>query len=163
MASFYIRWLNRSDMQEVLGIEQASFPYPWELKDFYHILQPKKTWGKVCEIDGKVVGFIIYHTDRDAYNIVNLAVHPDYRKRGVGRALVDDMLEKVHPLRRHEARLTVSEQNLDAQLFFREIGFKATKVLRAFYGPDHDGYLMVYKASLAKFNNKRLDEICQGK
>lgn len=159
----HIRMMNRDDLPQLLAIEEASFPAPWNEKDFRATLQPKNAWGKVAIVDDKVVGFIIYLTAKKTYNVISLAVHPDYRRKGIGRELVNDMLEKVHPLRRNEARLTVSDQNLDAQLFFRSLGFRATEILKDFFGPGHDGYEFVYKANQPYKHDKKLDEICQGK
>src|SRR5262249_23713338 len=76
----------------------------------------------------------------------NFAVHPSYRRHGVGAQMVAKLISKLSSHRRTRITLEVRETNLSAQLFFRAQGFKAVRVLRALY-EDTGGaaFLMQYR------------------
>ena len=129
----HIRWMIRRDMPEVLQTEQLSFEYPWTEEDFLRCLRQRNCIGMVAEQGERVVGFMIYELHKAKLHILNFAVHPAHRRRGVGSQMVAKLVSKLSSHRRTRITLEVRETNLPAQLFFRHEGFKALKVLRAFY------------------------------
>lgn len=142
----HVRWLIRRDMPEVLDIEAASFEYPWTQDDFISCLQQRNCIGMVAELDGEVVGYIIYEMERSEFHVLNVAVRPDCRRRGVGQQLVNKVIGKLRPRQRTKVNLEVRETNLAAQLFFRRFGFQAVTVLKDFYDDTaEDAYMMMYQ------------------
>jgi len=142
----HVRWLIRRDMPEVLEIEAASFEYPWSHDDFINSLQQRNCIGMVAELDGEVVGYIIYEMGKADFHVLNVAVRPDYRRRGVGNQLIDKVMGKLRPKQRTKINLEVRETNLAAQLFFRRFGFQAVTVLKDFYEDTvEDAYMMMYQ------------------
>jgi ribosomal-protein-alanine N-acetyltransferase len=141
----HIRWMIRRDMAEVLAIESHSFEFPWSEDDFIRCLRQRNCIGMVAERDERVVGFMIYELHRNRLHILNFAVHPDFRRGGVGNQMALKLMGKLSPQRRSRILLEVRETNLDAQLFFRDLGFRAISVLRDFYDDTvEDAYLMEY-------------------
>lgn len=142
----YIRWMIRRDMQEVLDIERGSFEFPWFEEDFIRCLRQRNCIGMVAEHGERVVGFMIYELHKTRLHILNFAVAPEYRHRGVGRQMIDNLLGKLSSQRRVRITLEVRETNLAAQLFFAALGFRATTVLRDYYeDADDDAYLFTYR------------------
>ena len=142
----HIRWMIRRDMLEILEIEKQSFEFPWCEEDFIRCLRQRNCIGMVAEQDDQVVGFMIYELHKNRLHILNFAVHPDHRRQGVGHAMVSKLLGKLSHERRNRIMLEVRETNLDAQLFFKSIGFRAISVLRDFYDDTvEDAYLMQYR------------------
>lgn len=142
----HVRWLIRRDMPEVLDIESASFEYPWSHDDFISCLQQRNCIGMVAELDGEVVGYIIYEMERSEFHVLNVAVRPDCRRRGVGQQLIEKVIGKLRPRQRTRINLEVRETNLAAQLFFRRFGFQAVTVLKDFYDDTaEDAYMMTYQ------------------
>ena len=138
-----MRWINRSDMDEVQAIEKESFDFPWCEDEFLMCLRQRNVIGMVAELDHKLVGFMIYELHRRALRILNFAVDPEFRRRGIGRQMVRRLADKLSTERRTEIVLEVGETNLPAQLFFGRLGFTATKVLRGHYShPFLDAYAM---------------------
>jgi [ribosomal protein S18]-alanine N-acetyltransferase len=122
-----IRWLLPIDLVDVLRIEDWSFEYPWPRENFDKVLRDHTMQGRVAEAtDGRIVGFLIGKRHPEATEIMSMAIHPDYRRRGVGRALVVDINATVKP--RPRCFALVREANLEAQLFFRELGFLAISI-----------------------------------
>jgi [ribosomal protein S18]-alanine N-acetyltransferase len=142
----HIRWMIRRDMTEVLEIEAQSFEFPWTEDDFIRCLRQRNCIGMVAEQDERVVGFMIYELHKNRLHILNFAVRSELRRRAVGQAMVQKLIGKLSHQRRNRILLEVRETNLAAQLFFRNVGFRATRVLRDFYDDTtEDAYLMEYR------------------
>jgi ribosomal-protein-alanine N-acetyltransferase len=142
----HIRWMIRRDMPEVLQAEQSSFEFAWTEEDFLRCLRQRNCIGMVAECGEKVVGFMIYELHKAKLHILNFAVHPDFRRRGVGSQMVAKLVSKLSSHRRTRITLEVRETNLAAQLFFRAQDFKAVRVLRTYYEDSgEDAFLMNYK------------------
>ena len=142
----HIRWMIRRDMPEVLDIENRSFEFAWTEEDFIRCLRQRNCIGMVAEHDERVVGFMIYELHKNRLHILNFAVHPQFRRRGVARGMIRKLIGKLSPQRRNRILLEIRETNLAAQLFFRETGFRAISVLREFYeDTPEDAYLMQYR------------------
>lgn len=145
-APIHIRWMIRRDMPEVLRIESECFDFSWTEDDFIHCLRQRNCIGMVAERDGRIAGYMIYEIHKNRLHILNFAVAASHRRRGAGKAMVGKLLSKLSHDRRNRIMLEVRETNLDAQLFFRGLGFLAVSVLRDFYeDSDEDAYLMQYR------------------
>ncbi len=142
----HIRWMIRRDMPAVLTIENASFEFPWCEEEFIRCLRQRNCIGMVAECDDQVVGFMIYELHKNRLHLLNFAVNPDARRSGVGAAMMEKLAGKLSVERRNRIMLEVRETNLEAQLFFKILGFKAISVLRDFYeDTTEDAYLMQYR------------------
>lgn len=136
----------RRDMPAVLAIEEQSFEFAWTEDDFIRCLRQRNCIGMVAEQDDQVVGFMIYELHKNRLHVLNFAVAQHMRRQGIGRAMVGKLLSKLSHERRNRIMLEVRETNLDAQLFFKQIGFRAVSVLRDFYDDsDEDAYVMQYR------------------
>lgn len=138
-------WLIRADMPEVLNIESLCFDHAWSEEDFHAVLRQRNAIGMVAKAESRVRGFMIYELHKSKLRIMNFAVHPGCQRRGVGRAMVRRLIDKLSQQRRKEITLEVRETNLDAQLFFSEMGFRCLSVVRNHYeDTDEDAYLFRY-------------------
>ncbi len=143
----HIRWMIRRDLPSVLGIESASFEFPWTEDEFVRCLRQRDCIGMVAEYAEQVVGFMIYELQRTRIHVLSFAVHPDYRRQSVGSAMVQKLVSKLAYQRRNRIILEVRETNLAAQLFFKNLGFRATGVLRNFYEDStEDAFLMQFRS-----------------
>ncbi len=141
-----IRWMIRRDMPAVLDIEQHSFEFPWSEEEFIRCLRQRNCIGMVAERDSQVVGFMIYELHKNRLHLLNFAVAAAVRRSGVGSAMIEKLASKLTADRRNRIMLEVRETNLDAQIFFRQRGFRAISVLRSFYEDSpEDAYLMQYR------------------
>lgn len=144
MLDLQIRWLIRRDLVSVLDIETRSYRNPWSEEDFLTTLRAKNCIGMVIEKDKKIVGSMIYELYKSRLEIMNFTVDPEVRRRGVGRAMVQRLVDKLHQQRRKCIGLYLRETNLDAQHFFKAVGFRALSVVRGYYSDTgEDGYRMV--------------------
>jgi ribosomal-protein-alanine N-acetyltransferase len=142
----HIRWMIRRDMPEVLQTEQQSFEYAWTEEDFLRCLRQRNCIGMVAEQGEKVVGFMIYELHKAKLHILNFAVHPAWRRSGVGGQMVAKLVSKLSSHRRTRITLEVRETNLPAQLFFSRQGFRGVRVLRGYYEDSgEDAFVMQYQ------------------
>ena len=78
-----------SDLDQVLDIERASFPTPWTRAAFcYEIEQNKVARCTAMRARGGVVGYLCFWEIGHEIHITNLAVHPEWRRRGAARRLL---------------------------------------------------------------------------
>jgi [ribosomal protein S18]-alanine N-acetyltransferase len=131
----HIRWMIRRDMPEVMAIEVAGFEFPWTEDEFLRHLRQRNCIGMVAEHGDRVVGFMVYTLHTGRIELPRLAVHPEVRRRRVGTAMAEKLRSKLSSHRRTRLTLNVRESSLDAQLFWRAVGFQATVVHREHY-PD---------------------------
>jgi ribosomal-protein-alanine N-acetyltransferase len=141
----HIRWMIGPDMPGVLEVERLSFAHPWGEADFRRHLRERNCIGMVAEVNGLVAGYMVYELHPDRLELLALAVHPYYRRWGVGSWLVAKLRGKLSPQRRKAISFEVAETNVGAQLFFRDMGFRAVEVLRRHFDNDEDAYRMEYR------------------
>ncbi len=144
--SAHIRWMIRRDMSAVLAIENASFAFPWSEEEFLRCLRQRNCIGQVAEKDDLVMGFMIYELHKYRLHVLNFAVDPTCRRSSIGRCMVKDIVRILSHGRRNRIMLEVRETNVEAQQFFKQMGFCATTVLREFYEDTaEDAYVMQYR------------------
>jgi len=156
MEQFYCREMTITDMPSILEIEETSFEYPWGNKEFGRVfktnyktpkLQIKRIFGITAECKEEISGYVVYEVFRRKLQILNIAVHPKFRKLGCCTSLVNHLKSLIESYQYCKTiTMEVRETNLDAQLAFRKLGFKATSILKCFFEEqEEDAYLMQYK------------------
>ena len=101
-----------------------------------------KRYRGIREPDG-LVGYAVYGFDGDAFSLLNLAVVPDHRKRGLARALMEDFLDDARELSVDAAWLEVAVTNDAAIALYRRFGFDDVRVRPRYYQPgDIDALVM---------------------
>ncbi|MDD2731691.1 MAG: GNAT family N-acetyltransferase [Candidatus Pacebacteria bacterium] len=152
-ASFYWMSLDR-DLSAVIEIENQSFRYPWKPNDFYNCLTKGKNPanGIVAVYNGQLIGYIIYKIRKRFIEIFGIAVHPAYRRMGIGSQLLAKVMGISASIQQKKITIMIGERNLKGQFFFKNNGFKATAVVyKPFKGfNEDDGYVMEYKAPRPK-------------
>ena len=137
-----LRWLITADLPAVLQIADDCLGLQWTAEDFQECFRSLDTIGKVVEVQGSVIGFLIYQLDRDAHEVVikTIAVAPDWQRHGVGHSMISSLDRKLSQGYERVSAM-VPEGNLSLQLLLRSAGFRAVRVLRRYYD-DEDAYLM---------------------
>jgi ribosomal protein S18 acetylase RimI-like enzyme len=168
LANCTIRPILVRDLASLARIQQDLPLLRWTHEDFRAVIQTPNTAGWVAEVEGRVVGYLIYvvgwqddPAELDSLNLrrsdphfakrsqnrkpvhitlLNLAVASQWQRCGLGRAL----LKKLNLELRHAddyIQATVPESSLPVQLLLRDGGYRAVRILRGYYGQE-DAYLM---------------------
>ncbi len=121
-----IRWMIRRDMPEVLLIEQESFERLWTEDDFIRCLRQRNCIGMVAEYEERVVGFMIYELLKNRIRILNFAVAPSFRRKGVGRQMAEKLKARLSATRT-SISIEIPRNSIFAELaiyFFGTMGFE---------------------------------------
>lgn len=114
----HVRWLVRRDMGEVMAIERRSFKLSWSEDKFLRTIRQRNCIGMVAEYENQVVGFMVYELQKTRIHVLNFAVHPDYRRRGMGTQMLATLTAKLSIGRREKIRVRIHPANNIAQIFF---------------------------------------------
>lgn len=137
-----IREAHVEDINQLLDIEHYCYDDPWPREAFEEeIGNGIAGIGMVAEDDGIIVGFITGLTMAQELQVHNIAVHPDYQGRGIGRQLMEavDALGRAGDYKR--ISLEVRQDNDIACKLYMSLGFKAVGARKDFYGPGQDASL----------------------
>lgn len=145
-SSLDIRWMLQDDINDVMLIEKECFTIPWQKKDFQTCLAKKSIVCIVAKISGRIIGFIIYERMKKRLQLLNLAIHPKYRRRGIASTLI----KKVTTRKEDDACIIVAaevrESNLSCQLLLKNCGFIASQILPKYYvDTEEDAYEFLYE------------------
>jgi ribosomal-protein-alanine acetyltransferase len=138
------------DLEEVLEIETASFPTPWSRNSFlYELLENQRAIYLVAKNEfNKVVGYIGMWVVFDEGHITNLAAHPLYRRQGVGKALLNHLINVARENGVKHLTLEVRRTNLSAQDLYEKIGFVHMGVRRKYYLDNKEDALIMWKGPI---------------
>lgn len=124
-------------------IEQACFSVPWTRQGIENELTDSTARFFVALSKGEAVGYIGAHFVVDEGYVANLAVLPEYRCRGIGRALVQRLIMCAKKDKTAFLSLEVRQSNSNAVLLYEKNGFKNVGVRKNFYSaPREDAYIM---------------------
>lgn len=158
--SFKIREIAPRDLSGVILVEQACFPNPWVEHTFQTTLSERQNRGWLVEVDSKIVGYMIYRTEKSRLCIISMAISPNCRRQKIGFSLIKKLIDNLTPPK-NRICLTVNDANLGAHYFFKSLGFEAVGVMRDFYG-DQDGYNFVYRIGLPEQPKIKQPDECKG-
>ncbi len=133
--------MNMSDLEEIMTIERASFSYPWSAQFFLQELKVPCARSLLAVVGGKTIGYIIYWLLPSEVDIHNLAVHPAYRRRGVGRSLLQAVIDEAKHHISSRVTLEVRKSNEEARRLYQSLGFVAQGVRKGYYSDDGEDAL----------------------
>lgn len=147
---FDISPMSYKDLEAVCKIEALSFPTPWPRSLFIEELENPLSHlytARVKEDDRDVVvGYIIFWVIVDEAHILNVAVHPDYRGRGIGKGLVKFVVETCRMLGLKRVFLEVRRSNIVARRLYRGFGFEVVGIRKGYYSDTkEDAIVMALK------------------
>ena len=138
----FIRDAQVQDIDQLLAIEELCYDHPWPREAFEEEIERGDVGvGILAEEEGLVVGCLLGMAVVHELHLHNLAVHPDYRGKGVGKGLLEaaDNYCRSHDLQR--ILLEVRQDNEIAQRLYLSRGYVAVGTRKGYYGPGRDGSL----------------------
>lgn len=142
-----ITWMNKSHHKRVIEIDELCFAYPWSPRDLETITSPPEAIGHIAICNHEIIAYMVIRAKGKTMQILRLGVHPDFRKQSVGTQLVDRVKNRLNSNLRTKIIAEVEDTNLLGQLFFRDMEFKATKVLND-NRPDQTGRYYLFEYNL---------------
>jgi [ribosomal protein S18]-alanine N-acetyltransferase len=139
----HVRDMTRADLPAVMAIEREAFSMPWRESTFDGLLQRSDADLIAAVAGDRLVGYAVCWTVVDQAELGNVAVDAAWRKRGVGRTLVEAALQRARARSAEECFLEVRESNRSAQSLYEKCGFRAIGRRRRYYSsPTEDALVM---------------------
>jgi [ribosomal protein S18]-alanine N-acetyltransferase len=139
-----IRRMTLADVPAVHEIDLLSFSLPWPERSFrFEITENPVSRGWVAEVDGKIAAMLVLWFIVDEAHIATIAVHPDFRRQGIGEQILLHSLRAARAEGASRAFLEVRAGNAAAQAMYRKYGFYVVGVRPGYYKDNNeDAFLM---------------------
>ncbi|AOZ92350.1 GNAT family N-acetyltransferase [Paenibacillus crassostreae] len=131
----HVRSFQLSDCKPVTELLQVALSeecFENTIQPFSRQLQWDSDLIMVAEEDGEIVGALIGTIEYNHGCYFRIAIHPDYRRRGIGKALVKAMEQRFQQRKVSRIMIVGDEQNLTSMPFFEAMGYGANKIMEAF-------------------------------
>lgn len=159
-----LRHMVKADAATLEHIELKCFDHPWTVEEFLAAYRKHDCVIQIAEWQETVVGYMVYELHDTRFHLLSLAVHPRYRHRRVGSQMLTRLASTLAINGRKRILLEVRETNLEAQLFLKAHGFKATRVLRDYYEDSReDAYSMQFSLADRGSGVREPAQECQGR
>lgn len=133
-ADILVRFMDVSDLDQVLALEAKCFTTPWTRDAFYsELVKNQFAYYTVAVSKGEVIAYCGLWVVIDDGHITNIAVDPEWRRQGVGEKLLKGSLELAVKLGAERLSLEVRLSNTAAQNLYRKYGFQNGGIRRNYY------------------------------
>ena len=137
------------DVEQVYAIDVLSFKLPWSVRSYrYEVTENQASRDWVAEaVDDQghtqIVGMIVVWVILDEAHVATIAVHPDFRRRGIGRQLLALALLDALESGVTQSLLEVRRGNLNAKAIYEQFGFEVVGVRPGYYADNHEDALLM--------------------
>jgi len=142
-----IERMKGSDLDQIMIIEELSFPIPWEISFFENDLRRESAYCYVVKENDLVLGYTDAWHIADEMHLANIAVAPNYRQLGIGSKLLEKIVNDAKENKCKKIFLEARVSNLTAQKFYEKYGFKAIYARKKYY-PDGEDAIVFEKQLL---------------
>jgi len=142
--AIHIRNATERDLPRIIEIERLAFPAPWTLASFQRelTLRFSRIMVALPAPSGQIAGFLCRWLIADECHILNIAVHPDSRRLGIGTVLLAEAINEAKSTGANVVTLEVRRSNLAARQLYRKFDFEERRLRRHYYGPGEDAIIM---------------------
>jgi len=138
--------MEEEDIPSILEIENVSFQTPWRFSTFSGEIVNRGIsfpYVIVHRIVERVIGYIIYWKIQEEVQISNFAIHPDFRGKGIGEAVMRRVIKAIQRDGGVYVFLEVRPSNLAARSLYKKLGFKVLGTRKDYYkSPLEDAIIM---------------------
>jgi ribosomal-protein-alanine N-acetyltransferase len=140
-----IRELRFDDLDQIVEIEKKCFSMPWSKSAFSNELLNKWAYYQCALIDNNIVGYMGMWKILDEGHITNVAVLPEYRKRGIASLLIKKMIEICICSEIENMTLEARESNFEAIRLYEKFGFIAVGKRPNYYQRPDEAAVIMWK------------------
>lgn len=144
-----IRRLTLSDLTDIEQIEQRVYPTPWSRSMFAgELAKPSSICLGAVDEEDTLTGYLIVSRYVDAWHIMNLAVHDQRRRAGIGSRLLGALFELTAGDTHRGYTLEVRISNTAAIALYERSGFERSGIRRGYYTDNREDALIMWKDPL---------------
>jgi len=140
-----IEVMNSSHVAQIAELEKICFSDPWSERSIASELNNKLAFWLVAVEGETVAGYIGSQTVMDETDMMNVAVHPDFRRQGVAEALVNKLVENLKRMGSHCLTLEVRASNAPAIALYEKLGFSEIGRRKNYYRNPREDALILRK------------------
>lgn len=145
-----IRRMTLQDIPAVHEIDVLSFNLPWPERSFrFELTENPVSRDWVAEVDGRIAAMLVLWFIIDEAHVATIAVHPDFRRQGIGEQILLCALRSVKLEGAQRAFLEVRAGNIAAQAMYRKYGFEVAGLRRGYYRDNNEDAILM---NLEKFD-----------
>lgn len=146
--------MNESHVAQIAALEKACFSDPWSDKSIASELANEYSLWLVEEQDGRLAGYVGSQAAPPEADVMNLAVAPDSRRQGLGRALMCELMRRLRENGMESLSLEVRESNSPALTLYTKLGFRQVgKRPRYYVNPTEDALILRKELCDADFSD----------
>ena len=135
--------MDESHVPQIAELEKLCFNDPWSENSISSELNNRLSLWLVAIIDNKVVGYVGSQTVLGETDMMNVAIHPDYRKQGIGTQLITTLIRNLDEQGSHSLMLEVRASNIPAISVYQKLGFEEVGRRRNYYrNPKEDALIL---------------------
>ena len=138
----HVRQMTEDDIDAVMAIEVASYPAPWKYEHFNDEIAARYSWPFVAVEEGNVVGYICLMSLFEEAQILNVAVSPNQKGRGIARMLLEHAFNFAVGKGAETVSLEVRASNVAAISLYEKLGFIRVGIRSGYYEAVDDAILM---------------------
>lgn len=131
------------DIEEIARCEEACFAKPYSKKDMQELFAAAYTRGLIARADGEFVGYASFMAVCEDGDILRVAVCPAWRRKGVARALMAELIDCASAMGAEKIFLDVRVSNGAAIALYEGFGFEKIGVRKKYYENGEDAYMMM--------------------
>jgi [ribosomal protein S18]-alanine N-acetyltransferase len=141
-----LRRLQLADLDAIERIERASYPTPWSRSMFAsELAKPSSLSLGAVDETGRLVGYLVLSRYVDAWHVMNVAVAPESRRRGIASALLRRLLDQTKGDAQRGYTLEVRVSNLGAISLYQRFGFRPKGLRRGYYTDNREDALIMWR------------------
>jgi [ribosomal protein S18]-alanine N-acetyltransferase len=140
---FSYRPIKLADIDEIMAIERTAYTYPWSERFFRQEMQVECARSFLAERQGRIAGYILFWVLPGEIDIHNIAVHKEFRRRGLGRSLLENVILEGRNRSLSRITLEVRKSNTVAQKLYESAGFNFNGVRKGYYSDDGEDALLM--------------------
>ncbi|MBA3725971.1 MAG: ribosomal protein S18-alanine N-acetyltransferase [Armatimonadetes bacterium] len=144
MAGYQVEPMLESHMAAVMELERICNPAPWSESSFQAELSNHQATYLVATHNTTLVGFAGYWSIIDEAHVTNIAVHPNHRRNGVGRLLMERILEAAKTTDHTCSTLEVRAGNVAAITLYEKLGFVRCGLRKGYYPKDKEDAVVMW-------------------
>jgi ribosomal-protein-alanine N-acetyltransferase len=145
LTTIELRRLGLTDLRAIEEIERKSYPTPWSRSMFAGELAKPTSLCLGAFEDDRLAGYLIISRYVDAWHVMNIAVAPQFRRRGIATALLQQLFEQTEDGSRRGYTLEVRVSNEGAIKLYERLGFTARGTRRGYYTDNREDALIMWR------------------
>jgi len=154
--TFTLRRFQPSDLENVVHINQVCLPENYSTYFFMDLYERYPETFVVAEAYGELVGYIMCRIETGLPDfglfgitkrghVISIAVLPEYQRKGIGQALLEEAMLRMRVYKAKECYLEVRVSNIPAINLYKKTGFETSRIVHGYYADGEDAVVMMRK------------------